>query len=282
MNNSFDLFSASATATIPPEQLGDWTRPSYPLAEFARLLEAAELGLHGLPGGPTRTAYEIALDFCQDEVSKTAETWPDGHLQSVNFRLSSFTFQALVLAIRDARQLGGEVRRRFTGTHVNWHIFFDGIGTLSLWNYRCGPSGSFAPYRDNAMRDSYRDGAAMMFLPFEAGLEVYHAQKVAMSPSDPVEVPTLSHGGKLWTCAGSYGCTCQYFWSILPADEWAGPKHTYSQRVRAYDSGEIERGDSRGQLVKVRGQLAVLHEPAFNLGSKRMQEIAERQEPVFM
>ncbi|WP_143518614.1 hypothetical protein [Pseudomonas syringae] len=42
--------------------------------------------------------------------------------------------------------------------------------------------------------------------------------------------------------------------------DWAGPSFTYDQNIKEMEAGRKERGDQRGTLAKIRGEICVLSE----------------------
>ena len=73
-------------------------------------------------------------------------------------------------------------------------------------------------------------------------------------------VRTFAHCGRDYTISGVlYGGQMEAdAWAIVPRQLWSGPVYTRNELHAAYDAGDIERGDHRGHLVKVRGQVCVL------------------------
>ena len=85
-------------------------------------------------------------------------------------------------------------------------------------------------------------------------------QALAEASDGLASVRTFAHGGREYTITGVvYGRQMEAdAWAIVPHRFWSGQTYTRNELHAAYDAGDIERGNHRGHLVKVRGQVCVL------------------------
>lgn len=127
----------------------------------------------------------------------------------------------------------------------------------------------FVPGRDSFFRESYDDGAESARIPESVWSRAYAAQTLAESGNKVPNVRTFVFRGREYVNTGGlYSGNYRqcHAWAITSAADWEGDTFTYNEMIKAYEDGRLQRGDHRGQLVRVRGQICVLesHLVAFD------------------
>ncbi|MDR9230066.1 hypothetical protein FEP08_05637 [Burkholderia multivorans] len=147
-------------------------------------------------------------------------------------------------------------------------IYAVGIGTVIVreWVSSGDRSITFEPGRATFFLDSFRDEMPAHYAPVSLWRPAYCADKIAVSNDAAPSVPTFLFGGREYVNTGGMsnrGKESCIAWSVAPLDGWTETTYSYRSACAAYDRYEKERGDRRGLIVKVRGQLCVLDKPVL-------------------
>lgn len=162
-----------------------------------------------------------------------------------------------------ARASSAEYKVTDTPDDVSVGVYYPGIGSVvARWYKRSGNSSiDFSFGRDTHFLDSYRDAFDAVYCDQLVWEDVYAAQTLAESGDKIASVRTFTVGAREYVNKGAHWskdyAQCIAY-AIVPACEWQGDTYTYKTLIQAFDNGAKERGDSRGLLVRVRGQLCVL------------------------
>ncbi|WP_155688205.1 hypothetical protein [Burkholderia stagnalis] len=117
--------------------------------------------------------------------------------------------------------------------------------------------------RDDFFLPSYEDGMRYVRLSESVWHPSYCADKIAFA-KDVASVKPFKFRGRLWVNVGGSG-NVDYregeCWSLRPIEQWPERRHTYQSKLRATESGSVERGSYRGLVVSVRGKQYVLDTP---------------------
>lgn len=112
--------------------------------------------------------------------------------------------------------------------------------------------------------ETYMDDAEYAYCSEAVWGPAYSAQIISENASKIPSVRTFKFQGREYTNTGGSHCgnhsQCSA-WSIVSTADWNGETYSYDQLVKAWDRGAAQRGDMRGLLVRVRGQLCVLEKP---------------------
>ena len=249
-----------------PQAAGRWLHKQMTLNELRPALRAA---LAGLPGVPelARGAFAHGIAACQAELARQIDggTPPAMRLFS-GCRVHDLDWNdAGIIELMERCEVGGmpgaETRFRSHSFVTTWAVHVLGVGTLELrcWPASGGMSATYAPHRTTALFPSYRD-CRRVALPYAVWRHGVSVQAMAEASDGIASVRTFAHCGRDYTISGVlYGGQMEAdAWAIVPRQLWSGPVYTRNELHAAYDAGDIERGDHRGHLVKVRGQVCVL------------------------
>lgn len=249
-------------------EAGEWLPPVFRAAEIAQLLTAAQLAAQSLQGDLKALLVQAVGRAAATFVTQQTRTGAgDDELMAlwrVSWAPSEDEAQAIRAAI-DRAPVGCEVKRRSTTLRQSWVLFVPAVGTVSLstWGEQ-NRAIDYVPWRDRAeLAPSYTDGAAVYECPASAWRPAYSAQVIAEAREDVASVPVFVFGGRSYVIKGSvsspaHGLEEASAFALVPLSEWPGVRLTYRSLVSAYDEGRLERGDARGLVVRVRGELCVL------------------------
>jgi hypothetical protein len=261
-----DLFAIADVGDEQPQAAGQWLHQQMTLAELRAALRAA---LAGLPGVPelARAAFAQAIAECQAELDRQGGG-EGGQAQRIfsGCRVQGLPWSGTVLAelltrCEQGDMPGAELRFRRQSTVTTWAVHVPGVGTLELrrWTEYDGMTATYAPWRTTTMLPSYRD-CPRVALPYAVWRGAVSVQALAEASDGIASVRTFAHGGRDYTITGVlYGRQMEAdAWAIVPRQFWSGTTYTRDELHAAYDAGDIERGNHRGHLVKVRGLVCVL------------------------
>jgi hypothetical protein len=268
----------------PAYHLGaDWTwtkQPRRRSEHMARLANSLE-GLSQLVGVP-HELFSKVLDsvFAEHErqVKWCAYDRNDDCLYDLwghGMKLTAAEYDSLIMHTmkHDGMTIGGveyKVRTRPSSwsneMDVTVAIHARGIGSVRIGRY-WGKDGTWHSMgfthieRDPLFLEGYRDGAAHAYCSEAVWAPAYSAQLIAEAHKKIPSVRTFKFGGREYVNTGARHCgdysACSA-WAITPVEDWTGDTFSYAELTQAWDRGAAERGDERGLLVRVRGQLCVL------------------------
>lgn len=256
---------------------GAWLSPRWDAPQWVRAIEEAARRLP-LIDAQLRGLYRSGLDIAKGELAELIEKGAD-----VSWRLSSIKLTIEGDAVEefmrtceqwlDTSARGFEVKVREKVRLRTAAVYIEGVGTIIArqWSQVESARVVYHPWKDSFFLNSYEDDMPMVKVPYATWKGAYCADKLAMSGNGIASVPTFKLNGREYVQTGgmSYGGLEQAIaWRICPIADWHGEKHSYRSITKAYDDGVRQRGDERGMVVKVRGQLCVL-EAAINVYDER-------------
>lgn len=251
---------------------GTWNTQLYTYAQYVSMFAQAERSLDQI-SGPGATLYRAGLDAAKAAFSakrgydpECAEAYA---LHAGTYRVDDAevaAFFAHCEAQSGTSAHGAEYKWRCdkNGYRVAG-MYVEGAGSIVARHWpKAGASVSFRLYRDTFFLDSFRDEQRAVYANEAIWRRSYCADKIAMSGEDVASVPTFSLEGREYINDGGTGFATELYyqeceaWSFVQRSEWSGPTYSYREQCKAWDAGRTERGDRRGLVVRVRGQLCVL------------------------
>ena len=253
---------------------GQWKEAELTLPQLRAALEQARAGLPDVPE-PVRETFCRAVEGFQVRLEYEArrltgrgrsedEPFPWRGLCSTldESVLPAPEIQRLMLLALEGGISGAEIRGHHGPIVITVAIHVS-AGTLELryWPGINRMHASYAPVRTAELLESYRDGCARVALPYAIWKHAGCWMKLAEARDGIGDVPTFTHGGREYTVMGiTHGPQWVEAdaWAIVPLALWRGATSNRSQMLAAWNAGDTERGDCRGRLVRVRGQMCVL------------------------
>jgi hypothetical protein len=119
---------------------------------------------------------------------------------------------------------------------------------------------SFRPWRDTFFLESVRDAMPSVKAPRLLWHHAYCGDKLANAGQGIAHVPAFKFNGREYvnnSVVSSAACWSCEGWTFRALAGWNGPTYNYQSQCEAWNEGRLERGDRRGLIVRVRGQLCV-------------------------
>lgn len=279
------LFADAAPTHPVASPPGTWLQPVATADDHAARFVRAGAVLAGMPSFELmRVAHAASwLEFerqCEHRASlqlaadEPFALWP-AHIEADPELLGAF-----MASERDPLPSVESVHRtRNDVTLVAVHVPEAGTLELRAWARREGFNVSYSLLRSHAFLPSYADVE-----PIAAPCELWRdtdIQRLAEATDAPANVSPFSVGGREYIATGKqwHGSRseCRAFAFCAP-DDWHGERYDSKSLRRAWDDGRIERGDMRGLVVRVRGQLCVMTALAVFCSNSVRQPKAREEE----
>ncbi|WP_321959579.1 hypothetical protein [Burkholderia cenocepacia] len=264
----FDFGDATARAFALDEQ-STWLDPKHTVEQYRAMFAKGTDTIQGITD-PARPLFVRGLILASDELEKMVERCGEDDepraLWRVTCEPTNDEFDAFVAhcrAMASSTFDGIEYKVRDNdGCVATAAMYVRDVGTLIAWRWsETNRAIDFQPWRDSFFLESYRDRIQAIEAPYSTWGRAYCADKLANSNDGIASVPTFVVNGREYINDGGFSRgpyrECEG-WSFTAFADWQGATFSYRSQCRAWDNGSLERGDRRGLVVRVRGQLCVL------------------------
>ncbi len=264
----FDFGDDTAVA-FTEHHAGTWNDRAFTTVQYHDLFAKADAALHRISGA-CRVMFESGINAAkaQHAAMLAHNSYEDNEpyrLWRTNFELpqevlTAFVADCFANAGKNTDGIERKTRRKMqTSTAA---MFVPDIGTVIVYQWASGHAGvDYRLWRDAFFLESYRDDLQTISAPYATWGGAYCADKIAYSDNGIASVPTFILNGREYVNDGGFskGCyrECEG-WTFRPLADWRGPTYSYRTQCQAWNEGRLERGDRRGLIVRVRGQLCVL------------------------
>lgn len=255
----------------PPFALerGKWNHPEHTAADWVRIVDAAGRSVRDLAES-LRPLFATGVDMAKAEVAQllgSGGSYAVSRCKVSGERESTLAFIEMCTTMvlgKLGQNVEVKLRNDLLMSTAALHI--EGIGTLIArsWHYAECWAVDYHPWRDPFFFPSYLDQMTISKVPLATWKGAYCADKIACSGTGIASVPTFKFGGREYVQIGGMGyreVEQAKAWSVTPLADWRGETYSYRSVCQAWDDGILERGDERGLVVKVRGQICVLDQP---------------------
>jgi len=262
----FDFADVAQPAYVELPVSG-WLSPAHTTAEFLAIFERASLVVPSLTGAAA-ALFAHALQAAKAEHAKMLDVCDRGDEAYELWRVDVHADASLIDAFRveciaGASAVPGiECKVRAERMLKVHGMYVPDLGSLVVHEYAEDNFGvDFYPWRDSFFMHSYRDDIRFVRVAEAVFADAYCADKIAESNEGIASVPVFMHEGREYINDGGMSkgnyreCGA---WAFCAIADWNGPTYSYRTQCQAWNEGRTERGDRRGLLVRVRGQLAVL------------------------
>lgn len=272
MNNQFGFdFGDNHTSTLHVNPIGTWTSPRFTIQNYRDIFAKANNRLLSVAGAAQpffRLGLESAVAQLEEMMNRRdidddeKFTLWRMKIEVDDHQLTSFIDHCKNMTESPFAETKYKIRHHSTMT--TFGMFIEDIGSIivRIWNQN-NIGVDFYPWRDSFFLDSYKDTIKRHSLSYSIFGVAYCADKIAYSNNGVASVPTFSFEGRQYINDGGYSHgkynECKG-WLFCPLEDWRGDTFSYQTQCAAWDEGRIERGDRRGLVVRVRGQLCVIND----------------------
>lgn len=266
----FDFGGETVADDFSEHPAGAWNGLKFTTAQHVALLNCADAAARGIVG-PGRALFCQGIKASQEQHADmlSRRSFDDAAVYSLwrpSFEPTREALEAFIahcLIHAGATYSGIEYKTRNECKMLTAAMFVPGVGALVVrqWGDVDVLGIDYHPWRDAFFMDSYRDSLPSIFAPHAVWAGSYCADKLAYANNGVASVPTFAVNGREYINDGSTGKgryqECEG-WTFRPKDDWRGPTYNYQTQCKVWDEGRTERGDRRGLVVRVRGQLCVV------------------------
>ena len=267
----FDFFGGDTTAPFSEHLEGTWIAPRFTTNQFIELFAKADAALLSV-ADPSRVLFRMGIEAARNQNAamlshrarneeETYSLWRTDFVQDPE-QLDAFMAYCLTFAGTQTHGAQG-VELKICRSHAmtTYAMFVKDIGTVIYRQWADSDCIDYHPWRDTIFLDSYSDNMPAIFAPHGAWSSAYCADKLAYADGGIANIPTFKLNGRQYINSG--GCSQGNYrecngWTFRPLDDWHGPTFSYRTICQAWDEGRTQRGDKRGLIVSVRGQLVAL------------------------
>lgn len=276
-NVQFGFSFEEPTTQFAPNDFGTWCDPEFTFTEYQAKFCDSLASLSSTPA-QLKALFEQGIRAAASEVQSMADRTADTNRPfRIYHPISPITAHEYVLLLGHCQTMleqpvpGARYKIRHFKQSVTAGVYIEGIGSLVAQSHvRAGVARhwiEYQPWQCAFFMDSYRDDVKCHELPAAVWADCYCADQLSMANEKIVQVPTFPYFGREYVNTGGVSMgnyrECDA-WAFVPKCEWTGALYTYKDQVAACETGQLERGDRRGLMVKVRGQICVLsHEAVF-------------------
>jgi hypothetical protein len=245
-------------------------------AEYLQDIEARRAELIHAPAS-VQPYYAMALQSFQQELTEGKEFIRDDRAHRLEYTADPASLYQAIIALDG---LPGVKAPRDLGNEYQIAAIWTDAGELSVTHYPGRVSADIPEYsvsyslQKNATLETYHDRLKQV-IPCASEAE-FDKRKTAgwglgSDPADaPIPVKAIDLDGQLITFMGAaYGGrrddgsrhNSAYGWTLVPAADFEGATFTRAKAQALWESGEVDRGDMKGMLVRVRGKDYVCVDP---------------------
>ncbi|MDR5776972.1 MULTISPECIES: hypothetical protein [unclassified Caballeronia] len=247
---------------------GAWHDPEMNAQDWTSSLHVAARGVANVDSR-LLPFFQLGIDTAKDELAEVIARHGNVSVRMGKTKVvaedfgNQDAFFELCEQLTNSPVPGIEVKSRDTRQSKMSAVFVEGVGTLIARYWSISENGhiAYVPWKDRIFLSSYLDDMPVINAPYATWKDAYCADKIAMSGKGVASVPTFKLGGREYvrTCGtGFRGMEYGRAWRVVPIADWTGETYSYQTITKTWDDGIRERGDDRGLVVKVRGQLCVL------------------------
>lgn len=253
-------------ATFKEEPAGSWNAPQWTEAECTMILAKAESALMEI-AGPARALFRKGIEAAKKEQERLAEYRDEGDTFDLEgLGVDSTDDEAAMFAqhcknMSNSAFTGIEYKTREGFRSTESAMYVKDVGTLEVWNGVRGMRVTYTPSRSSFFLASYQDDLTVIEAPARIWEDAYCADKLANAGKGIPSVPSFAYNGRRYLITAVMFNGPQrkgWAWTFRRIEDWTGPTYSYESQHKAVDNGLVERGDHRGQIVRVDGKLCVI------------------------
>lgn len=261
-STQFTLFTDLISPDVRHTQSSrSWKAPRASSKEWEQTILLGQQYLNSLPA-MLQDLFRGAVETALAELPKMQDWGEEIEFQRTPVKMSDDYLSYFASLCEEGALPGVELKVREEISLSTFAAYVPHIGSIVLYVPRRREAwAAFSPGRAAFFQPSFRDGQKPFKIPQSLWKDVYCADKIAMAGRAIAPVPTFRIGRYDFVQTGNMcdGSLRQAdAWSLTPFESWQGPTYSYQGLCEAWDRGEIERGNKRGLLVKVRGKIRVL------------------------
>lgn len=257
------LFFDESTVQIALCESSSWKAPKFNLTEYQELITSARANLYSIDK-LLYPYFQLSLDATIQSLAQVTNDPGQSDLWRAVAQLDDRAWTDLNVLVSVSISAGIEYkvraspRSKIIGVYVEnvGSIIVNGLNAVRYWS-------EFLPWRSCFFRASFRDDVLILSVPSARWEHSVCCNHFASAGERVPPVPTVRLCGREYVVTSAV-YTREYreaeAWCFVRQCDWTASSQTYAQILKEMEAGRRERGDLRGTLAKVRGELCVLSE----------------------
>ncbi|UZM96801.1 hypothetical protein [Pseudomonas putida] len=248
-----------------------WCSPEYTHDAYKAMLDTAAARLHDVPA-EVRPLFEQSIESCLQALLQEKRCGTDT-VQTGSFMWRSALPVSMdqwadLSFLADAGGVNGcRFKQRRAPRSQTLGIHVPGVGSIVVqaWlksaEQRCWCE--FVPWESSFFRTSHRDVVHLHKLDSHRWDGAVCPAAFAEAGDKVPTVPTVKVNGRQFVIMGaSYSREFRdsHGWTFVRHCDWPMQTYSYAELCKLWDAGVLERGDCRGLMAKVQGELCVMAE----------------------
>lgn len=260
------LFFDESSVEMAVSESASWTLPSFSFVEYQHLVLQSRANVSRVPPG-LLSFFLLGVEASEQSLAQgsLAEDRPSQWRAVAHFNDS--TWLELNAVANLGFISGAESKVRTAPRSKVIGVYVEGVGSLIVHGWLstgdCRYWAEFLPWRSSFFRPSFRDAVPVISEAYTRWENVVSCMQFSSAGDKVPSVPTVKVKGREYVVTSAV-YSRQYregeAWAFVRLCDWAGPSFTYDQNIKEMEAGRKERGDQRGILAKVRGEICVLSE----------------------
>lgn len=260
------LFFDDSTADIALSESGCWNFPCFNLAEYQHLVTQARANISTVPQD-LLSFFLLGVEASEESLSQA----PIEEKRPSQWRAVAHFNDSTWLELNDVATrgvgAGAECKIRTAPRSKVIGVYVEGVGSIIVHGWLstgdCRYWAEFLPWRSCFFLPSFRDGVSVIPEPYSRWENVVSCMQFSSAGDHVPSVPTVKVKGRehiVTSAVYSREYREGEAWAFVRFCDWPGASFTYDQNIKEMEAGRKERGDQRGTLAKVRGEICVLSE----------------------
>lgn len=260
------LFFDESSVDIAVSESGSWNFPSFNLRDYQLLVTEARAHISSVPQ-ELMPFFLLGVEASEQSLSQasTDDQRPSQWRAVAHFNDSMWLeLNAVATSFEGS---GAECKVRTAPRSKVIGVYVEGVGSIIVHGWLstgdCRYWAEFLPWRSCFFRPSFRDGVSVIPEVYCRWENAVSCMQFSSAGDKVPSVPTVKVNGREYVVTSAV-YSREYregeAWAFVRLRDWAGPSFTYDQNIKEMEAGRKERGDQRGTLAKIRGEICVLSE----------------------
>lgn len=260
------LFFDESSVDVAISDFGCWNFPCYNLAEYQQMVTQAR-------GNLVKVSADL-LPFFLQGVEASEQSLSQARADDVRpsqwravAHFNDHTWLELNRVATNGVGSGAECKVRSAPRSKVIGIYVENVGSIIVHGWLSTGDArywaEFLPWRSCFFRPSFRDNVAVISEAYSRWENAVSCMQFSSAGDKVPSVPTVKVKGREYVVTSAI-YSREYregeAWAFVRLCDWAATSFTYDQSIKEMEAGRKERGDQRGTLAKIRGELCVLSE----------------------
>ena len=260
------LFFDESSVDIAISESGCWNFPCFNIAEYQQMVTKARAHLSSVPAD-LLPFFLQGVEASEQSLFQAAadDTRPSQWRAVAHFNDSTW-LELNAVATRGVG-MNAECKVRSAPRSKVIGIYVEEVGSIIVHGWLstgdCRYWAEFLPWRSCFFRPSFRDDVSVIPEAYSRWENVVSCMHFSSAGDKVPSVLTVKVKGREYVVTSAV-YSREYregeAWAFVRLCDWAGASFTYDQNIKEMEAGRKERGDQRGTLAKIRGEICVLSE----------------------